>query len=138
VIAAVAVVFALALLVVGGMALVNAVTGSPSKNAPSSAASPSESTPSAEASPTEKSPASSVPLLIEVTGAPTKVFVRVPDTGTVLKSGTLETGDTLQFDQKTLDLVATDGSALRVTIYGKVQPQKPAGVRATWLVRPKG
>ncbi|WP_285909791.1 hypothetical protein [Actinomadura opuntiae] len=137
-IAAIAVVFALALLVVGGIALVNAVSGSPDKEPPSTAASPSGQTSSApDASPTATTSAANVPLLIEVTGQPTKVVVRVPDTGTVVRSGVLNTGDTLQFDQTTLDVVATNGGALQVTIYGKVQPPKPQGQRATWYVRPK-
>ncbi|MFB4302057.1 hypothetical protein [Actinomadura sp. NTSP31] len=139
VIAAIAVVFALALLVVGGIALVNAVAGSPDKESPSTAAPPSgQSTPSSPgASPSRKTPAANVPLLIEVTGQPTKVVIRVPDTGTVVRSGVLNTGDTLQFDEKTLDVVANNGGSLQVTIYGKVQPPQPAGQRATWYVRPK-
>lgn len=139
-IAAIAVVFALALLVVGGIALVNAVAGSPDKESPSAApASPSgQSTSSPDASPTVQTPAASVPLLIRVTGQPTTVIVRVPDTGRVLTQGVHDTGEVLQFKENTLDVVATNGGSLQVSIYGKLQAAKPQGVRATWYVRPKG
>ncbi|QKG23380.1 gliding motility ABC transporter auxiliary protein [Actinomadura verrucosospora] len=139
-IAAIAVVFALALLVVGGMALVNAVTGSPDKQGPSSAASsPSgQSASSPTASPTAQAPSASVPLLIKVTGPATTVIVRVPDTGRVLTQGVHNTGEVLQFKENTLDVVATNGGSLQVAIYGKLQPAKPANQRATWFVRPKG
>ena len=139
-IAAIAVVFALALLVVGGIALVNAVSGSPDKESPSAApASPSsQSTSSPDASPTAQTPAANVPLLIRVTGQPTKVVVRVPNTGTVLAQGVHNTGEVLQFKQDTLDVVAENGGSLQVSIYGRLQAAKPQGQRATWYVRPKG
>ncbi|WP_202125991.1 hypothetical protein [Actinomadura physcomitrii] len=139
-IAAIAVVFALALLVVGGIALVNAVSGSPDKEAPSAAPeSPSGGrTSSTDASPTAKAPSSSVPLLIRVTGQPTTVIVRVPDTGRVLTQGVHDTGEVLQFKEDTLDVVASNGGSLQVSIYGKLQAAKPQGQRATWYVRPKG
>ncbi|GAA0279937.1 hypothetical protein GCM10009527_090350 [Actinomadura nitritigenes] len=138
-IAAIAVVFALALLVVGGIALVNAVSGSPDKERPSAGpASPSgPSTSSPDASPTAQTPAASVPLLIRVTGQPTTVIVRVPDTGQVLTQGVHDTGEVLQFKEDTLDVVAYNGGSLQVKIYGKLQAAKPPGQRATWYVRPK-
>ena len=138
-IAAIAVVFALALLVVGGIALVNAVSGSPDKERPSAGpASPSgPSTSSPDASPTAQTPAASVPLLIRVTGQPTTVIVRVPDTGQVLTQGVHDTGVVLQFKEDTLDVVAYNGGSLQVKIYGKLQAAKPPGQRATWYVRPK-
>jgi hypothetical protein len=138
VIAAIAVVFALALLVVGGVALVNAVTSSPDKPTPSAAPSPTDSTSSPpSASPTARVPAASIPLLIRVTGQATTVIVRVPDTGVVVTQGVHDTGEVLQYKQDTLDVVAANGGSLTVTIYGKVQPAKPANQRATWYVRPK-
>jgi hypothetical protein len=140
VIAAIAVVFALALLVVGGIALVNAVAGSPDKESPSAGpASPSgQSTSSPDASPTAaQTSAATVPLLIRITGQPTTVIVRVPDTGRVLTQGVHDTGEVLQFKEDTLDVVAGNGGSLQVSIYGKLQAAKPQGVRATWYVRPK-
>lgn len=133
-----AVVAALALLVVGGMALVNAVTGEPEKKGPSTAVSPSgggedggADSPSAAAS-----HSSALPLVIRVTGPATSVVVRVADTGgKVLTNSTLKTGDTLQYEEAPLQVVAVNGGSLEVVIYGKVQPREPAGQRAQWLVR---
>ncbi|MFA1548884.1 RodZ domain-containing protein [Actinomadura chokoriensis] len=128
---------ALALLVVGGVALVNAVSGEPDQKGPSTPASPSSD--KAKTTPTGKSkttPAAEVPLVISVTGQPTTVIVRVADAqGEVLTNGTLQTGDTLKFDQAPLQVVAANGGSLKVVIYGKVQPQKPAGQRGQWFVR---
>lgn len=127
---------ALALLVVGAMALVNAVTGEPDPKGPSTAVSPSDAsagstTPSATVSQTAV-----LPLVIRVTGPATTVVVRIADTGgRVLTNETLKTGDTLQYREVPLSVVAGNGGALQVVIYGKVQPREPAGERAQWFVR---
>lgn len=128
---------ALALLVVGGMALVNAITGEPDQTGPSTAASPSSG--KATPSPDEKTtPASDVPLVISVTGQPTNVVVRVADTGgKVLTNTTLNTGDTLKYEQAPLQVVAGNGGSLKVVIYGEVQPRKAAGQRGQWFVKAK-
>ncbi len=129
---------ALALLVVGGMALFNAVTGEPDQAGPS-VASPSDGGGKTSPSSKEKTtPAADVPLVISVTGQPTNVVVRVADTrGEVLTNGTLQTGVTLKYDQAPLQVVATNGGSLKVVIYGEVQPQKPAGQRGQWFVKAK-
>jgi hypothetical protein len=133
-----AVVAALALLVVGGMALVNAITGEPDQTGPSTAASPSgggKTTPSANE---KETPPSDVPLVISVTGQPTSVVVRVADTGgKVLTNTTLNTGDTLKYEQAPLQVVAGNGGSLKVVIYGEVQPRKTAGQRGQWFVKAK-
>lgn len=128
---------ALALLVVGGIALVNAISGETEQKGPVTSASASAT---ADASPNQsqapQSPADAVPLVIRVTGQPTNVVVRVADAqGKVLTNGTLGTGDTLQYDEAPLQVVAGNGGALQVTIYGEVQPRKPNGQRAQWFVR---
>ncbi|NDU77323.1 hypothetical protein GWI34_32590 [Actinomadura sp. DSM 109109] len=129
---------ALALLIVGGMALVNAITGEPDKKGPAPGAAPSgdagRTTPSSNE--TTTSPTSPLPLVIRVTGQPTAVVVRVADAGgKVLANSTLNTGDTLQFKEAPLQVVARDGGSLQVVIYGKVQPREPSGQRAQWLVK---
>ncbi|WP_242608549.1 RodZ domain-containing protein [Actinomadura formosensis] len=130
---------ALALLVVGGMALVNAISGEPEKKGPATLASPSGG---GRASPSESSaktsPSVAVPLVIRVTGQPTTVVVRVADAGgKVLTNGTLNTGETLQYKESPLQVAAGNGGSLKVVIYGEVQPQKPAGLRAQWFVKAK-
>ncbi|RKS79534.1 hypothetical protein BZB76_1005 [Actinomadura pelletieri DSM 43383] len=132
-IAALAVAAALALLIGGGVALVNAVTGEPEKTGPSSASSPSiEDTPSADISKTQ---ATVVPLVIRVTGQATNVLVQVAGTrGKILTKGVLGSGETRQYEVAPLQVVAANGGALQVVIYGQVQPAKPEGRRATWFV----
>ncbi|MEU8302310.1 hypothetical protein AB0C84_02025 [Actinomadura sp. NPDC048955] len=132
-----AVMAALALLIVGGMALVNAIMSEPDKKGPSGA-SPSgdagRTTPSSNE--TTTSPTAPLPLVIRVTGQPTTVVVRVADAGgKVLANSTLNTGDTLQFKEAPLQVVAQNGGSLQVAIYGRLQPRQPNGQRAQWLVK---
>ncbi|QXJ22826.1 hypothetical protein AGRA3207_003889 [Actinomadura graeca] len=141
-IAAVAVVAALTLLVVGGTALVNAVSGDHGEPDPTTISpTPDEGTqnkagPSrASASPT----ASAVlPLVITVVGPATAVVVRVADTGEVLTQGTLSTGDIRKYEETPLQVVAANGGSLRVVIYGRQQPAKPSGQRGQWFVAARG
>lgn len=122
---------ALALLVVGGIALVNAISGEPDTKGRATAS------PSAEPDKTGKdsgTPAAELPLKITVTGAPTTVYVRVAGSGEVLTSEALKTGDTRQYQKAPLNVVATNGGSLEVVIYGKTQSQKPNGQRGQWFV----
>lgn len=142
-IAALAVLAALALFVVGGMALVNAVTGEPDQKGPVTATSPpSDDGDGGKAAPkgnAKTTPAADVPLVLSVTGQPTNVVVRIADTaGTVLTNTKLSTGTTLKYDQAPLQVVAANGGSLTVVIYGEEQPRKPAGQRGEWLVKAKG
>jgi hypothetical protein len=144
-IAAIAVVLALALFVVGGLALVNALTSSSSDPGSTSPAGTQEQQDGADAS-ESASPApqqtrsartasvEALPLLIRVVGTPTQVFVRVSGSGEVLQTGTLNTGEVRQYEQAPLDVVAINGAAVEVTIYGKKQPPKTAGARGEWFV----
>ncbi|GLZ08815.1 hypothetical protein Acsp03_62810 [Actinomadura sp. NBRC 104412] len=132
-------VLALALLVIGGLALVNALTSSSSE--PGSANPPGTQDASESASPTPEqtratrtAAAAATPLLIRVIGAPTQVFVRVSGSGEVLQQGTLNTGEARQYEQAPLDVVALNGAAVEVVIYGKKQPPKPSGTRGEWFV----
>ncbi|MFB4316621.1 hypothetical protein [Actinomadura sp. 21ATH] len=136
---------ALALLVVGGMALVNALTGSSSKDpgaaAPPAATEPEDSGPQTGTSaapetsrPAQSPAAAQTPLVIRVTGAPTQVYVRGTTSGDVLHSGVLNTGEARRYDQAPLSVVAVNGGSVEVTIYGEVQARKPAGTRGEWFV----
>jgi hypothetical protein len=134
-----AVVAALALLIVGGMALFNAIAGEPDQKGPKTAVSPTGDGDGGRTSPSSNdattSPSAELPLVIRVTGRPTTVVVRVADTGgKVLTNGTLNTGETLQYEEAPLQVVASNGGSLRVTIYGEVQPREPNGRRAQWFV----
>ncbi|MDL4773699.1 MULTISPECIES: hypothetical protein [Thermomonosporaceae] len=134
-------VLALALLVVGGMALVNALTSEPDQPPGPAGAAPSDSADTANRSSSPSArrsaapAASATPLLIKVIGPATSVFVRSSDTNeVVLPQTVLAVGETRRFDHAPLDMVAGNGSSLQVTIYGKLQTPKPAG-RSTWTVR---
>jgi hypothetical protein len=143
-IAAIAVVLALALLVVGGMALVNALTSSSNDPGPAGTAAstdPGATQPKASASATPRSTrsaqttsSSGLPLVIRVTGAATQVHVQDTGTGDVLQQGVLRTGEARQYEQAPLAVVASNGGSLEVTIYGKVQARKPVGARGEWFV----
>ncbi|MFI0410503.1 RodZ domain-containing protein [Actinomadura sp. 3N508] len=122
--------------------MVNALSGEPEQKGPSSSASrpaaeDTEDTESGEPSPeTANSPAVALPLVIRVTGPATFVVVRVADTGgKVLTQGTLNQGETRNYRETPLQVVAQNGGALQVVIHGKVQPQKPDGRRAEWFVK---
>jgi Domain of unknown function (DUF4115) len=138
------VVLALALLVVGGLALVNALTSSssdPGSAAPAGTSEPDAGGASESASPAPQqtrsartAAAAATPLLIRVVGAPTQVFVRVSGSGEVLQQGTLNTGEARQYEEAPLDVVAGNAAAVEVTIYGEKQPPKAAGARGEWFV----
>ncbi|GAA4138972.1 hypothetical protein GCM10022416_24860 [Actinomadura keratinilytica] len=138
-----AVMLALALLVVGGVALVNALNsdsqGGPPEAAVTadSAGTPGTEEPAPTSSATSRS-ASATPLVIRVVGAPTKVVVTMPETGEVLQQGVLNTGEERQYDKAPLQVVAADGGAVEVLIYGRQQPRATAGERKNWFVPARG
>ncbi|MFI0369278.1 RodZ domain-containing protein [Actinomadura sp. 1N219] len=123
------------------MALVNAVSGEPEQKGPSTNASrpAAEETSGGDPSPeTATSPTAALPLVIRVTGPATQVVVRVADTGgKVLTKGILNQGETRNYKEAPLQVVAFNGGAVQVVIYGKVQPPEPDGQRAEWFVKPR-
>lgn len=129
---------ALALLVVGGTALFNALTSkSGSDPGPSPITTSSPGAKKTKAIKTTKPPAdpTAPPLQIEVTGPPTGVFVKVPGTGgTVLQKGTLNTGERRQYDQAPLDVVVDDSTAVEVRIYGALQKDPDGKGRGEFFV----
>lgn len=127
---------ALTLLVVGALALVNAISGEPDTPDPSPAASSSGGgvgRDTASRSPDEPASAT-LPLVIRVTGPATAVVVKVADTGEILTQGKLSTGESRKYEETPLNVFAANGGALQVVIYGKQQPAKPAGQRGQWFV----
>jgi hypothetical protein len=125
---------ALTLVIVGGLALVNALTSPPPGPAPSSVGSPTGSADDGSQEPPEQSDLSAVPLQITVVGSPTNVFVRVVgDSGAVLQQGVLDRGETRMYDQVPLNVVVADSSSVRVRIYGELQRDSDGG-RGEWTV----
>lgn len=122
----------MALLVVGGMALVNALKsgddgkqGRPSAGATASGGATHQGSAKATAA---------TPLVIKVVGAATNVVVTVAGSNEVLQQGVLNPGEGRKYDDAPLNVVASDGGAVQVIICGKTQPQKQTGQRGTWFV----
>ena len=130
--AALAVAAVLALLVVGGMALVNAVSGEPDSGPSATVSSDGGGGGSESPSPSGESASQAPALVLHVTGPPTNVIVRVPD-GEILFTGTMSTGDTYRYNETPLSVVAVNGASLEVTIHGERQEAAQAA-RTEWSV----
>ncbi|WP_140175478.1 hypothetical protein [Thermomonospora catenispora] len=121
---------ALTLVVVGGLALFNALTAPAPGPAPSRAISDT-ATDGATATPSDPT---APPLQITVIGKPTEVFVKVSGSGgAVLQRGVLGPGETRRYDQVPLDVVVYDSSSVEVRIYGEIV-EDPDGGRGEWEV----
>lgn len=77
---------------------------------------------------TSADPASVPTLRLDVTGAKSRVFVRIPG-GDVLLDDTLTHGRRAEFDQSALDVVIDDGGAVKVRVNGKQRPTGGPGQR---------
>ncbi|MQY04947.1 hypothetical protein [Actinomadura macrotermitis] len=125
-----AVAFVIALLVVGGMALVNALTSN-KEAAPPGASGPPGTRASAPAHPSSTGQPA---LLIKNIGdMPTVVTITGGNDRQVLFRGRLNPGEGRQFDDTPLSVVATDAGLVQVFVYGTEQP-KAAGQRGEWSV----
>ncbi|REE97065.1 hypothetical protein DFJ69_2521 [Thermomonospora umbrina] len=117
---------------VGGVALVNALTSESTGPgpAPSMTVHPSQE----PESPPETTSASAPPLEIRVVGQPTSVFVKESGSrGAVLQRGVLATGETRRYDTAPLDVVVTNSASVEVRIYGTLQEDVDGG-RGEWVV----
>jgi eukaryotic-like serine/threonine-protein kinase len=138
-IAAAAVALAIALLVVGGVALWGAMTSAPATPGPGgSKADPpaaSQSAPSGKS----KSPATSTvtggdALVVRCRVAKCGVFISsVPDND-VLFNGNLGLGEERHADEPRMNLVVRDGGAVDVYINGKLQPRGAPGKRKYYTI----
>jgi hypothetical protein len=139
-IAVLAVVLALVLLIVGGVALFGALaTDAAPSSTPQATPATGKSAAASRSRPAGTSPRSSaatrLSLMIQVTGKPTRVFVTVSgNTSQVLEDSVLSTGDIRQYDDAPLDVVVADGSAVKVYIYGKLQAKSSPGQKGEWHV----
>jgi hypothetical protein len=127
---------ALTLVVVGGLALVNALTSPSPGPAPSTVLSPTENAGDEGGSqePSGSVKPSVVPLEITIIGRPTAVLVKEPGTaGAVLLHGQLNTGEIRRYDQVPLNVVVADSSSVQVRIYGELQRDSDGG-RGEWTV----
>jgi hypothetical protein len=137
-IAIAAIVLAIALLVVGGVALRGALTSAPATPGPvtSNADPPASSGPATASRPrqTVASTATSDALLVRCRAVKCGVFISsVPDND-VLFNGTLGQGDQRTADEPRMALVVSDGSAVDVYINGRLQKKGARGKRHVYAI----
>ena len=135
-----AVVLALVLLVVGGVALVGALTSDAAPTGtlqatPTATKSVAVSRSRRSTNNPAQAGAAQHALVINVTGEPTRVYVALGGNREVLEDDILNTGDIRQFDQTPLYVVVENGGAVEVTIYGKRQTKLRPGQRGEWRVK---
>ena len=137
-IAAAAVVLAIALLVVGGVALWGALTSEAEPPTPgasradppaSSAAEPSDRQPQSAST---SRPASA--LFVRCRAARCRVFIAVPPANDVLFNGSLGRGETRTHDEPRMNLLVADSSTVDVYINGKLQPKGEPGERQRYTI----
>jgi hypothetical protein len=132
------VVLALALLVVGGVALWGALTSEPA--APSPGSTRAEPPASTEAAPSSRQPQSATTsrtneaLVVRCRVARCGVFISAIPGNEVLFNGNLGQGETRQADEPRMNLVVSDGSAVDVFINGKLQAKGAAGKSKTFTI----
>lgn len=124
---------ALALVVVGAVALVNALTSESPGPGPATTTTVQPGT-EEPADPPETGGTTAPALEITVVGQPTNVFVREPGTGgAVLLRAVLGTGETRRYEQAPLDVVVANSASVQVRIYGTLQRDVDGG-RGEWFV----
>jgi hypothetical protein len=130
------VVLALALLVIGGLALFRVFT-SESDGGGGPKTSPQNGTTvrvTRSAIRTPKTTATHT-LALKVTGPPTRVTVIMPGgTNSVLLDQVLGTGEVRYFDQGPLEVVVANGGAVDIYVHGKRQPDGEPGRRTQYHV----
>jgi hypothetical protein len=134
-IAAVDVVLALGLLVIGGVALWGALSaeGASPPGGTTGEAKPVTSMRSGHTSRSDRTAVEA--LALRVIGERAKVFVSVPDTNPeVLFNGVLTRGEERHFDEPRMYLVVSDAGAVEVIINGEVQPTGQPGKRQTYTI----
>lgn len=132
-------VLALALLVVGGVALYGALTSEPAAPGPatSKAEPPAESSEPARRVPqsASRSPQSRIDaLVVRCRVARCGVFISSSPDNNVLFNGNLAQGEERQANEPRMNLVVSDGSAVDVFINGKLQPRGAPGRKKTYTI----
>jgi hypothetical protein len=129
-IAVAAVVLALALLIVGGIALFGALT-SPSTHSGSSSTAVTSAPHSVSASTTLSTDVHA--LLVRVTGASASVYVSTPGNTQTLYKGTLNHDEVRFYDQAEMVVVVDPAQNVDVQIHGKTVSKGKTG-KQSWTV----
>jgi hypothetical protein len=139
-IAAAAVALAIALLVVGGVALWGALTSGPARPGPAtSQADPPAATQSTSTGrPRQPQPSAAtdggVALVVRCRVAKCGVFISSSPDNDVLFNGFLRQGEVRRADEPRMNLVVSDSGGVDVIINGKLQPKGAPGKRQTYTV----
>ena len=137
-IAVAAVALAIALLVIGGVALWGALTSEPARPGPeTSGADPPAESGSAPPRRPEQSRTSAFTgdaLVVRCRAPRCGVFISSPPNNDVLFNGTLRQGDERTADEPRMTLVVSDGSTVDVYINGKLQAKGPPGKRKYYTI----
>jgi hypothetical protein len=131
-IAVAAVVLALALLIVGGIALFGALTNQSAAPGPSPTV-VSKVPQSGGAATTE--PAGAHALLVRVTGQSASVYVSTPGNTQTLFKGTLNRGEVRYFDLPEMVVVVDPAENVEVQLHGKTVSKGKTG-KQSWTVGP--
>jgi hypothetical protein len=131
-IAVTAVVLALALLIVGGIALFGALTNQSAAPGPTPTV-VTQTRQSGKVSAT--SPAGLHALLIQVTGGAAQVYVATPGNAQTLYKGPLNHGEVRYFDLPEMVVVVDPAENVEVRIHGKTVSKGKAG-KQSWTVDP--
>ncbi|HEX6469807.1 MAG TPA: DUF4115 domain-containing protein [Streptosporangiaceae bacterium] len=136
-IAVAAVVLAIALLVVGGVALWGALTSAPAKPGPGASRADPPAVSGAASSkprPAASSTSTTDALIVRCRAPRCGVFISsVPD-GDILFNGTLKQGDERHADEPRMALVVSNAGAVDVFINGRLAPKGPPGKRKTYTI----
>ena len=139
-IAAAAVALAIALLVVGGVALWGALTSEPARPGPAtSQADPPANSGSARPSGKPKQPDTSTAtggnaLVVRCRAARCGVFISSSPDNDVLFNGVLGQGEVRRADEPRMNLVVSDGSSVDVFINGRLQTKGAPGKRRIYTI----
>jgi hypothetical protein len=140
-IAAAAVALAIALLVVGGVALWGALTSEPARPGPatSQADPPAAARSTASATARPRQPQTSTAggggaLLVRCRAAKCGVFISSSPDNDVLFNGIMRQGEERRADEPRMNLVVSDSGGVDVYINGKLQPKGTPGKRKIYTI----
>ncbi|HZB29732.1 MAG TPA: RodZ domain-containing protein [Streptosporangiaceae bacterium] len=137
-IAAAAVALAIALLVVGGVALWGALSSEPASPAPATSQADPPAATQTRSTGRSRQQASTVPggaaLVVRCRVARCGVFISSSPTNDVLFNGVMRQGEERRADEPRMNLVVSDSGGVDVYINGRLQPKGTAGKRKIYTI----
>jgi hypothetical protein len=139
-IAAAAVALAIALLVVGGVALWGALTSEPARPGPATsqadppAAATQKTSTGRPRQPTTSTATGGAALVVRCRAARCGVFISSSPDNDVLFNGVMRQGEERRADEPRMNLVVSDSGGVDVIINGKLQPKGTPGKRRIYTI----